>query len=96
MTVKDLNSWNDCYFSIEKDDLDFAAKMIAKLFILCSPKREDCDKVFRRMNTSRIVDYMGSGFPFVDAFERLYNEYCENVSEPFHTRVKKYIDEIKA
>ena len=78
------------------DDLDFSAKMIAKLFILCCPKREDYEKVFRRMNTSRIVDYMGSGYPFVDSFERIYDEYCENVSESFHERVKKYVDEMNA
>ena len=78
------------------DDLDFSAKMIAKLFILCCPKREDYHKVFKRMSTGKIVDYMGSGYPFVDAFGSLYNEYLENVSEEFHENVKKYIDEIQA
>ena len=78
------------------DDLDFSAMIIAKIFILCCPKREDYDKVFRRMNTSRIVDYIGSGYPFVDAFERIYDEYAENVSEEFHEKVKKYIGEIQA
>lgn len=70
------------------DDLDFSAKMIAKLFILYYPKREGYGKVFRRMNTSRIVDYMGSGYSFVDAFEQIYDKYCENVSESFHERVR--------
>ena len=75
------------------DDLDFAAKIVAKLFMICSPKMQERGKLFKRI-TPRVGDYMGSGYSFIDAFEKIYTEYEENVSEEFYRLVRKNLDEM--
>ena len=47
------------------NDLDFAAEMIAKFILLCCPEdKADLARLFRPIPTSRIADYMGSGYQF--------------------------------
>ncbi len=75
------------------DDLEFAAKIIAKLFLLCSPKREVQHRLFRRWPAN--VDCIGSDYPFINLFEDIHTEYIENASEEFHEKVKRYIKEIQ-
>ena len=76
------------------DDLQFAAKFIAELILLCCPNQKDYPKVFRPVH-SGVGDYMGSGYAFVDAFNVLYDRYLDEVSEELYGMVKKEIDEIR-
>lgn len=92
--------WNACLNSVLQHPacdveqlLDFAASYIAKFILLCSVPKKQEPMVFRKLHVG-IGDYKGSGYAFVDAFNRIYDEYITTVPESFHNIVSSYIDEL--
>lgn len=75
-------------------DYDYAVKLLARLLWLCSPNREDEPKLFKRIPL-KPGKYMGSGYPFVDAFHKIYNEYCKTVSEDLHQRIGRELYKLR-
>ena len=70
---------------------DAAVELIAKLIMLCEVPQKDCDKVFRRLHIGA-GDYMGSGYAFIDAYNRILNEFLETVNEDFYKLIRCEID----
>lgn len=73
------------------NDLDYATDFIAELILLCDMSKEDQQKVLRpiRIGTG---DYMGSGYAFTDAFNRIYDEFTYNCSEELWQKIRKSLD----
>lgn len=70
----------------ERDEL---ASLSGKLVVLCEQPKEWRAKLFRRNHGSMIGDYMGSGYPFVDEFDKIYIEFEEKASDGAHEALKK-------
>lgn len=93
--------WNACIDSIMQqkdykfnDYLNYAAEVIAKLFLLCAVPQEEQNKLFRRLQVGA-GDYMGSGYAFIDAFNKLYEEYLYSVPDTLYGIIKDKIECIK-
>ena len=70
----------------ERDEL---ASFSGKLVILCNPPKEWKQKLFRRRQGNMIGDYMGSGYPFIDAYNKIYTEFEEKSSDGSYEELKK-------
>lgn len=77
----------------ERDEL---AALCGKLITLCDQPQEWRAKLFRRIQRNMIGDYMGSGYPFVDSFNRLYTEFEETASDGAYRAIRKATDEATA
>lgn len=72
------------------DDLDIATSLIAKLFILCEVPIKEQHKVFKKINIGA-GDYIGSGYAFIDAYHKIYDEFLENTTNSLYNLIKKKI-----
>lgn len=68
---------------------DEVASLCGKLVALCEQPQEWRQKLFRRHMGPMIGDYMGSGYPFVDAFDRIYTDFEEKASDVAHKAVRE-------
>lgn len=57
--------------------LKMAVRLIAKLFILCNESHKNREKLFIKRKAVA-GDYLGTGYDFVDAFERVYDDFTYN------------------
>lgn len=62
----------------ERDEI---ATLCGKLVVLCDQPREKWKEVFLKYRGSMIGDYMGSGYPFVDAFNRIIDGFMLEMSD---------------
>lgn len=72
-----------------KKERDELASLSGKLVFLCDPPKEWRDRLFMRIQGRMLGDYMGSGYPFVDAFNRIYTEFEEKSSDGAYEALKK-------
>lgn len=70
----------------ERDEI---ATLCGKLIAICDQPRDIQKEVFRKYDLSRFGDYLGSGYPFVDAFNRIYDEFIETSSDGAYKLVKE-------
>lgn len=75
-----------------KEEMDEVADLCGKLIVLCEPPKEWRMKLFRRHRGHMIGDYMGSGYPFVDAFNRIFDEFEGTASNSAYQAVRKATD----
>lgn len=75
---------------VEKER-DAAVELVAKLVLLCAVPQKECDKVFRRLHIGA-GDYMGSGYTFVDAFDRVWDEFLAAADDAVYRLIKDEID----
>ena len=73
-------------------DFDMAIDLIAELMKICYPPEEQWPNIFRRKNMSRVADYMGSGYPFIDAFNRIWDEFLYETSDELYHAIMKKVD----
>ena len=73
------------------NDLDCAADFIAELILLCDMPKEAQQKLLRPIKIG-VVDYMGSGYAFTDAFNKIYNEFIYNCSEELWQKIRVALD----
>lgn len=73
-------------------DFDTATSLIAELIKICLPPKECWPELFRRKNTSRIADYMGTGYTFIDAFDRIWDEFLHETSDELYMAIMKKVD----
>lgn len=67
---------------------DAAVKLCGKLMALCSPPKEWEAKLFRP-RIKRPVDYMGSGYAFLDSFNRIFEEFTETADEETYRAIRE-------
>lgn len=60
--------------------------LCGKLIALCSPPKEWVPKLFRR-HINRPGDYMGSGYDFLDSFNRIFDNFLETADDEFYTAI---------
>lgn len=48
--------------------------------------------MFRKKNTSRIADYMGSGYTFIDVFDHIWDEFLYETSDELYMAIMKKVD----
>ena len=70
----------------ERDEI---ATLCGKLGVLCDQPQKKRQELFLKYRGSMIGDYMGSGYPFVDAFNRIYDEFIETSSDGAYKLVKE-------
>lgn len=70
----------------ERDEI---ASLSGKLIVLCEQPQEWRQKLFRRHRGHMIGDYMGSGYPFVDAFDKIYVDFVETASNEAYQAVRQ-------
>lgn len=70
----------------ERDEI---ATLCGKLFVICNQPREKQEELFLKYRGRMIGDYMGSGYPFVDAFNRIYDEFIYTSSDGAYKLVKE-------
>ena len=68
-----------------------AENLIAKLYKLCNVPKEWESKTFRRLIIGA-GDYMGSGYAFVDAFNRLWDDFMDVTDDTFYEIVRAEIE----
>ena len=73
----------------ERDEI---VTLCGKLIAICDQPRDIQKEVFRKYDLSRFGDYLGSGYPFVDAFNRIYDEFIETSSDGVYRLVKEAAD----
>lgn len=73
-------------------ELDYAAHMIAKLLLLCSPPIENWKDLFRPIHGFLMGDYMGTGYPFLDAFDKLYDDFLFDCPDLLYDKIREYLD----
>lgn len=65
------------------------ATLCGKLIVICDQPRDKQKEVFLKYNLRGFGDYIGSGYPFVDAFYRIYDEFIEKSSDGAYKLVKE-------
>ena len=68
----------------ERDEI---ATLCGKLGVLCDQPIEKQKELFLKYRGSMIGDYMGSGFPFVDAFNRIIDDFMLTMSDGVYKAV---------
>lgn len=66
--------------------------LCGKLVVLCEPTQKWRQKLFRKYQGTMIGDYMGSGYPFVDDFNRIWADFEETASDGAYNALRKYAD----
>jgi len=62
----------------ERDEI---ATLCGKLIMICDQPRDEWKELFLKYRGSMIGDYMGSGYPFVDAFNRIVDDFMLTMSD---------------
>lgn len=73
------------------NDLDCAIDFIAELILLCEMPKEVQQKVLRPIKIG-VGDYMGSGYAFTDAYNRIFDEFLYNCSEELWQKIRIALD----
>ena len=60
---------------------DEVASLCGKLAVLCDQPIEKQKELFIKYRGSMIGDYIGSGYPFVDAFNRIIDDFMLTMSD---------------
>jgi hypothetical protein len=68
-----------------------AADIIAKLVCLCEVPQKDYNTVFRRLYIGG-GDYMGSGYAFVDAYYRIWDEFVQTADDGLYQLIQSKIE----
>lgn len=71
---------------------DEVASLCGKLAVLCDQPRENRQELFQKYRGSMIGDYMGSGYPFVDAYNRLVDDFMLAMSDSAYKAVMEAAD----
>ena len=61
--------------------------LCGKIIVLCSPPKEWNQKLFRHI-IKRPGDYMGTGYPFLDSFNKIYDEFVETADDEIYNLVR--------
>ena len=64
--------------TMERDEI---ATLCGKLVVICDQPREKQEELFLKYRGRMIGDYMGSGYPFVDAFNRIIDDFMLTMSD---------------
>lgn len=80
-------SKNECL----NDALEYSARLIYQLFKICDVSKEDAKKLFRPVKLG-IGDYMGTGYYFLDCFNKIYSEYLYTCPEVLSRLIQYNID----
>lgn len=64
-----------------KKERDEIATLCGKLGVLCDQPQKKRQELFLKYRGSMIGDYMGSGYPFVDAFNRIIDDFMLAMSD---------------
>lgn len=85
-----LEKLDNCISRLEKaeEERDAAVKLCGKLIALCSPPKELKPKLFRR-HINRPGDYMGCGYDFLDAFNKIICDFIETSDEAIYDRIDR-------
>lgn len=67
---------------------DEAVKLCGKLMPLCCPPKELEPKLFRPC-IKQPGDYMGSGYAFLDSFNRIFDEFTETADEETYRAIRE-------
>ena len=73
------------------NDLDCAIDFIAELILLCDMPKEVQSKILRPMRMGA-GDYMGSGYAFIDSYNRIFDEFLYNCSEELWQKIRIALD----
>lgn len=69
-----------------------AVNLCGKLIALCSPPKEMESKLFRPC-IKRPGDYMGSGYAFLDSFNRIFDEFTETSDEETYRTIREVAEQ---
>jgi hypothetical protein len=86
--IKHLLYELDCVTKERDAAIGFAGKLVA----LCEIPKEWRDKVLRR-HVNRPGDYMGSGYDFLDAFYKLFEDFTETAGDTTYQAVRLAIEQ---
>lgn len=86
MATQDIANFSGLYKKME-DERDEIAELCAKLIVLCSPPKSWIPKLFRPLSKG-IGDYMGSGYPFIDSFNKIITSFTENATDEVYKVVE--------
>lgn len=75
-----------------KKERDELASLSGKLVVLCEPPQKWRPKLFRKYQGAMIGDYMGSGYPFVDDFNRIWVDFEKTASAGAYDALRKAAD----
>lgn len=75
-----------------KKERDELASLSGKLVVLCEPPQKWRPKLFRKYQGAMIGDYMGSGYPFIDDFNRIWADFEETASAGAYDALRKAAD----
>lgn len=87
--TQDIANYIGLYKKME-DERDEIAELCAKLIVLCSPPKSWMPKLFRPLSKG-IGDYMGSGYPFIDSFNKIITSFTENATDEVYKAVESAI-----
>lgn len=73
------------------NDLDCAVDFIAELILLCEIPKEDRQKVLRPIKIGA-GDYMGTGYAFIDSYNRIFDEFLYNCSKELWQKIRTALD----
>lgn len=70
---------------------DAAVHLAGRLVALCNPPKDMNDKLFRK-HINRPGDYMGSGYDFIDGFNRVFDEFEQVADEQLYRAVRDVVE----
>ena len=70
------------------NDLDIALDFLAEMILLCEKSYNYKEIVFRKKKIG-VGDYMGSGYAFLDAYNRIYDKFLMEGNNSFWEKLKK-------
>ena len=71
---------------------DEVVKLCGKLMGLCTPPKEWIPKLFRPC-INRPGDYMGSGYTFLDSFNRIFDEFTETADKETYRAIREIAEQ---
>lgn len=74
-----------------EQERDAAVSLCGKLVAICDPPKEWRPKLFRPVSR-KIGDYMGSGYMFVDSFNRIFDDFVETADDGVYMAVRKAVE----
>lgn len=86
-----LNKFIEQITKVNESDFDSAIQLIAKLINLCEMSPEDQRKLFRPIKAF-VGDYMGSGYLFVDAYNKIIDEFSSKCSDELWNKIRMEVN----
>lgn len=87
--TQDIANYIGLYKKME-DERNEVVELCAKLIVLCSPPKSWIPKLFRPLSKG-IGDYMGSGYPFIDSFNKIITLFTENATDEVYKAVESAV-----